>query len=152
MSYSTERVEEGYVASVARFRQSKNMSFRNLVFRRGVTPTDIDFSFDLNGNLFFQGEGKLKGKEMDYGQKKHFENLNMRLAMGGAISYCILFEHEAVDTSEIIYIDDCQVESVYTYDIKKQKGEWKKPRKPITVLECIKQTEKYCEKKLNIRL
>lgn len=152
MPYSKERIEEGYVASVARFRQSKNMSFRNLVFRRGVTPTDIDFSFDLNGNLFFQGEGKLKGKEMDNGQKKHFENLNMRLAMGGAISYCILFNHDVVDTSEIIYIDDCQVELVYTYDIKKQKGEWKHPKKIITVFECIKQIEKYCEKKLNIKL
>jgi len=152
MSYSTERVETGYVASVARFKQSKNMSFRNLVFRRGVAPTDIDFSFDLNGNLFFQGEGKLKGKRMEKGQKSHLENLNKRLTMGGAISYCILFNHTINDTSEIIYVDDCIVESIYTYDLQKKKGEWKKTRKEITVLECIKQIERYCENKLNMKL
>ena len=145
MPYS-KTVEEGYVSSVARFAQSKNMCFRNLKFRRGIRPTDIDFAFDLNGNVFFEGEGKLEGKKMDVGQEKHFENKAKRLKMRGAEVYIIEFEHNVTDTSQIIYVDECLVTRVYTSEELK----WKKIKKKITVLECISQIIKHCEETLNI--
>jgi hypothetical protein len=144
----SKRVEEGYVVSVARFAQSKNMSFRNLVFRRGICPTDIDLSFDFNNNVYFEGEGKLKGKEIDIGQKRHLQGKSRRIFMGGAESFVILFEHNATDTNEMVYIDECLVTEVFSG----RDNKWKTPKKPITVFKCIKQIEKHCEVILKIKL
>lgn len=141
-------IEEGFVADQARFEQSKNMCFRNLKFRRGIQPTDIDFSFDFNDNVYFEGEGKLVGKSMDVGQRKHLQGKAGRIYKGGAESFVIVFEHNVVNTKEIVYIDNCNVTEVYSG----KEGMWKIPKKPITVLECIKQIERHCENVLQIKL
>jgi hypothetical protein len=140
--------EKGTVVSEARFLQSKNMCFKNLIFRRGIQPTDIDFSFDFNDQLYFQGEGKLEGKGMDYGQRKHLECMSKRIYKGGAESFVIIFEHNITDPTEKVYVWNCKVTEIFSG----REGKWSPPKKEITVLECIKQISKYCEDVLKLQL
>lgn len=50
-------------------RMAQNKDFSNLVLN-GFTPTDVDFAYDVRGDVFIFGELKAKGAPLPEGQRR----------------------------------------------------------------------------------
>ena len=115
-------------------------SFKGMVRRRNITPTDIDGFIDYNGNAFIILEGKLNGAPFNYGQKLALENICKNSNVPCLV---ILFEHNT-PTNEEVDVKNQPVKSVY------YNGSWKH-LEDKNVLDTIVEMEKYWDN-LNIKL
>lgn len=128
--------ERGDIKNLSRYKQL--FSYSGLRRHRNITPTDIDGLIDYNGNAFVVLEAKLINKDLDFGQKKAFENLINGLQESGRPACCLVFRHDCKE-DEIIIVDKCVVSEMY------YQGKWRSDNKR-TVLQCIESFEKHCEK------
>lgn len=137
-----ETVDRGAIKNIARYRQSKLISYEGMVRKRNITPTDIDGLIDYNGNAFVYIEGKLYGKNLDYGQKLAFENIIKSHKRAGDIAVVFVFRHTE-DSDKIIIAKDKVVSDIYSTETLK----WEIPEKETTLLKSIEKFEKYCTEK-----
>lgn len=76
--------------------------------RAKITPTDIEFMVEQDGR-FIYGEFKYANKDLDYGQRRAFENL-VRANRG--LAFFFVAEHHA-QRHEVIDTASCRVREVY---------------------------------------
>lgn len=93
-----------------------------------ITPTDIDLSLDYQKKVFVFCEFKLKGTEIQDGQRMHLEALVDGLGYDAIAFIC---EHEVDDVSQDVIAAEAKVISYYYY------GEWHKAENNRTVKWCI---------------
>jgi len=139
--------ERGSIKHLERYKQSKLISYVGLERRRRITPTDIDGFIDYNGNMFIWLEGKLIGKDLDYGQKLALEHLVQLAKAAGKFACVIVFQFIDPEDSIIVAKDKYVYKTYDTITL-----EWREPKTPITLLTQIEDIENYCEKKLGIQL
>jgi hypothetical protein len=139
--------ERGSIKYLGRYKQSKLISYEDMVRRRSITPTDIDGFIDYNGRAFIWLEGKLIDKEMDFGQQLALEHL-VQMARDAGRFACVIVFHFLEPEDTIIVAKNKYVYKSYD-SISLQ---WKEPKHPVTLLQYIIEIENYCEKKLGIQL
>jgi len=94
-------------------------------------PTDYDSVIELDNKYWFAFEVKRKGKSMPYGQSLSYTRTADKWDKCGDISYVFVVEHEETDPNKPILLKDCKLKKLY------HKGEWLRPKKPLTVTETI---------------
>ena len=97
---------------IHRERAKQIISFSRLIRHRNITPTDIDGFIDYNGNAFIYMDAKLEGKEIDFGQKKAFENLTHSHGLAKHATCAIIFRHNT-PPEEDIQAHECYVDDYY---------------------------------------
>jgi len=102
--------DRGKIRNIDSYKQL--ISYEGMMRHRKITPTDIDGLIDYAGNAFIFLECKMKGKDMDYGQRRAYENIIDALYESGKPSCCIHFEHE-MGIDDIIIAKDCKVVEIY---------------------------------------
>jgi hypothetical protein len=132
----------GTIKYPERYIQSKLISYQGMVRIRNITPTDIDGLIDYNGNVFVYLEGKLIGKDLDYGQRLCFEHLVQSHEKAGNFSWVLVFEFNEPVT-EIIIAKNKFVREIY----ESKRLKWRPPEKKITLIEAIEEIENYCTKR-----
>jgi len=83
-----------------RKRMEQVKDFTNLQLN-GYTPTDIDFAYDVKGQLFIFGELKFKGVPMPEGQRRFLKAIYEGLTAAGKKVVIIVAEHEAPTDQDI---------------------------------------------------
>lgn len=127
--------ERGKIKYPERYKQL--ISYEGMKRMRNITPTDIDGFIDYNGISFVYVEGKLEGKDVDYGQRKALENAVNSHTSAGHPSCAIIFRHNEAPEN-IIMAKDKTVSEIY------YEKQWKPPKKNgITVLAFIELWEDY---------
>lgn len=162
--------KRGSIKNTEAYLQSKLISYEGLDLIRNITPTDIDGTYDSEGNiinisgiteckcnLWILYEGKRKGQIMKYGQRTFFENfINLvsdlnrycdeKFGKGNHTSIrkygvVIIFEYDE-PYDQTIFAKDKHV--ILTYGSERQK--WLKPKKEITVLKYLENIIEFCRK------
>lgn len=135
--------KRGTIKYPERYKQSKLISYQGMMRIRKITPTDIDGVIDYNGNVFVYLEGKLIGKNLEYGQKLCFEHLVQSHKKAEKFSWVLVFEFDdPIMEDEIIIAKNKFVREIYDSKILK----WRPPEKKITLIEAIEDIENYCTK------
>ncbi len=87
--------ERGTIKNIARYLQSKLLSFEGMESDRGITPTDIDGYTDYKGNAALVQEAKVFNIVMEYGQRTALENFVKIYKQAGKVACAIVYEHVA---------------------------------------------------------
>lgn len=111
------------------------ISYEGLNLTNGRIPTDIDGFLDYNGDMFVFIEGKTQGTEMSKAQRLAFSNNNTSYK-DYILAFTIVFHHN-VPALEIVIAKDQMVTEFFSSITKK----WRKPKKPMTVLEILQEFE-----------
>lgn len=82
--------------------------FSGLVFKHGISPTDIDGLIEYRNSCYIIIELKSKGKGMSKGQAKAFQRLTDDLQKTKPTIF-ILAEHEVEDEEQDIDAANCKV-------------------------------------------
>lgn len=93
-----------------RERMSQVKDFGNLHLR-GYTPTDIDFIYDVNGEVFVIGELKSKGAKLPMGQLRMLHGLMRGLMEAGKEVVVLVGEHDTEPTEDIDVGNVCVTDS-----------------------------------------
>jgi hypothetical protein len=92
-----------------RDRMSQVKDFGNLHLN-GYTPTDIDFIYDVAGEVFVIGELKSKGARLPMGQLRMLTGLMRGLMEAGKEVVVLVGEHDTEPTEDIdvgnVYVTD----------------------------------------------
>lgn len=89
------------------------INFDGLQFERGITPTDIDGGFDLDGETFVFFEMKYRKSVMPKGQALFLTRIVDGLWMAGKDAVLFVCSHDVDDPAEQIMANDLRVEKVY---------------------------------------
>ena len=119
--------ERGKIHNLTRYKQP--VEFDGLAYGK-ITPTDIDGLIEYRNRVFVFYELKLRGKEMDHGQRMALQNVVDGLNCEG--KYAILFkcEHDVHDAEKHVDAATAEVTSIYW------NGKWTEPkRQRISVRE-----------------
>lgn len=130
-----------------RDRAKQIISYARLERMRKITPTDIDGFIDYNGNAFIYMDAKLNGKEIDFGQKRAFENLIKSHGKAEHPSCAIIFRHNT-SVGQDIMAHECYVDNYYCNmkwnDMGFNSLEWYSLlNKEITLLNFLNEIELY---------
>tara|TARA_Y100000310_G_C20579340_1_gene762158 strand:+ start:854 stop:1306 length:453 start_codon:yes stop_codon:yes gene_type:complete len=130
-----------------RDRAKQLISYRRLERMRNITPTDIDGFIDYNGNAFVYMDAKLYEKEIDFGQKRAFENVINSHGKAGHPTCAIIFRHNS-PSNEDIMAHSCYVDDYYSNlkwnGMKLDALKWYRLlNKEITVLNFLNEIELY---------
>lgn len=74
-------------------RMAQNKDFSNLVLN-GFTPTDVDFAYDVRGEVFIFGELKAKGAPLPEGQRRLLMALLMLCLEANKRCVFLVAEHD----------------------------------------------------------
>src|ERR1035437_1220374 len=165
---NNDEEKRGAIINQDGYLQSKLISYEGLDLIRNITPTDIDATYDSEGNIMnFAGvteykgnlviyyEGKRIGQTMKYGQSTFFKNQINNLS---DLNHCrdklhgkgsctnvrkygvlIVFGYDEPHDQTIFAKDKYVIE---TYDSETQR--WLELKKEITILNYLKNIIKFC--------
>lgn len=91
--------ERGVIRNKIRGKQLN--SFKGMIRKRNITPTDIDGFIDYAGAAFIYLEGKLENAEFIEGQKRALMAAVLSHWKAGHPSMALLYEHNIPATEEI---------------------------------------------------
>jgi hypothetical protein len=81
-------------------RMSQLKDYSNLTLN-GFTPTDVDFAYDVRGEVFIFGELKTKGAPLPMGQRRLLMALLQLCMSSGKSCLVIVAEHDTVASEAI---------------------------------------------------
>lgn len=91
--------ERGVIRNKERGKQLN--SFKGMIRKRNITPTDIDGFIDYAGSAFIYLEGKIEKAEFVEGQKRALMAAVLSHWKAGHPSMALLYEHNVPATEEI---------------------------------------------------
>jgi hypothetical protein len=92
---------------------------------------DIDSFLDFNGEFFVFVENKLKGNDLNTGQKIGLENFVKAIDSGTAEAIAFVVNHNVKECEEPVMLKECEVIKYY------YKGNWHKVKKAIKYKDAI---------------
>lgn len=104
---------ENKVKNIKKFFESKLFDWEKSKRRRGIRPTDIDLSYEIDGKFFCTGDGKEIGKpiEDDSGQRRHYKAMVERTSWAQQKNpdfYEVIFYYEHPSINFMDYINDLE--------------------------------------------
>lgn len=84
-----------------------------------ISPTDIDFVFEVDNKFLLIGECKVEGKDLTIGQKLVLQRLVDNWTAAGKLAIAYYVTHNFHPDDDVI-LSDCNVHSVYT------SGQWQR--------------------------
>jgi hypothetical protein len=97
----------------ARMAQLKD--FKNMHLYKGFTPIDIDFSMDIQGQIYILGELKLAGVDVPTGQMIHLQSWLYNCIVSDKDALLVIAEH-STHPSEPIDVGNCNVVKMFWVD------------------------------------
>lgn len=116
------------VKSIKRYQQF--VDYTNLIFERGIAPTDFDAVIDFGSREWIVIEYKLNMKPLSYGQRRCLESALLAHQKSGIKALGIVANH-STEADEVIDGASCNVIEVWS------NGQWRTPRVQRTVKETI---------------
>jgi hypothetical protein len=84
-----------------------------------ISPTDIDFVFEVDNKFLLIGECKVEGKDLTIGQKLVLQRLVDNWTAAGKLAIAYYVTHNFHPDDDVV-LSDCNVHSVYT------SGQWQR--------------------------
>lgn len=127
--------ERGEIHSPDRARQLRD--FSGLRFGN-ITPTDIDGLIEYHDKAYILIETKLKGNQLEIGQRLALERITDTLGRVKR-SICLIAEHEHYDVKENINVANSIIVEI------RYNNKWQYPKELITTFEQIARFINYIE-------
>jgi|TARA_R100000081_G_C4719293_1_gene117147 hypothetical protein len=84
-----------------------------------ISPTDIDFVFEVDNKFLLIGECKVEGKDLTVGQKLVLQRLVDNWTAAGKLAIAYYVTHNFHPDDDVV-LSECDVHSVYT------SGQWQR--------------------------
>ena len=84
-----------------------------------ISPTDIDFVFEVDNKFLLIGECKVEGKDLTIGQKLVLQRLVDNWTAAGKLAIAYYVTHNFHPDEDVV-LSDCNVHSIYT------SGQWQR--------------------------
>tara|TARA_R100001443_G_scaffold280_6_gene1131 strand:+ start:1713 stop:2114 length:402 start_codon:yes stop_codon:yes gene_type:complete len=84
-----------------------------------ISPTDIDFVFEVDNKFLLIGECKVEGKDLTIGQKLVLQRLVDNWTAAGKLAIAYYVTHNFHPDDDVV-LSECNVHSVYT------SGQWQR--------------------------
>ncbi len=84
-----------------------------------ISPTDIDFVFEVDNKFLLIGECKVEGKDLTVGQKLVLQRLVDNWTAAGKLAIAYYVTHNFHPDDDVV-LSECNVHSVYT------SGQWQR--------------------------
>jgi len=84
-----------------------------------ISPTDIDFVFEVDNKFLLIGECKIEGKDLTVGQKLVLQRLVDNWTAAGKLAIAYYVTHNFHPDDDVV-LSECDVHSVYT------SGQWQR--------------------------
>lgn len=84
-----------------------------------ISPTDIDFVFEVDNKFLLIGECKVEGKDLTIGQKLVLQRLVDNWTAAGKLAIAYYVTHNFHPNDDVV-LSECDVHSVYT------SGQWQR--------------------------
>ena len=84
-----------------------------------ISPTDIDFVFEVDNKFLLIGECKVEGKDLTVGQKLVLQRLVDNWTAAGKLAIAYYVTHNFHPNDDVV-LSECDVHSVYT------SGQWQR--------------------------
>ena len=84
-----------------------------------ISPTDIDFVFEVDNKFLLIGECKVEGKDLTIGQKLVLQRLVDNWTAAGKLAIAYYVTHNFHPDDDVV-LSECDVHSVYT------SGQWQR--------------------------
>ena len=84
-----------------------------------ISPTDIDFVFEVDNKFLLIGECKVEGKDLTIGQKLILQRLVDNWTAAGKLAIAYYVTHNFHPDDDVV-LSECNVHSVYT------SGQWQR--------------------------
>lgn len=102
-----------------------------------ITPTDIDGYIEYHNKSTIMIEVKTPGKEVEQGQRLVLERFVHDGYKAGKRNLAIVADHHSNDPSDDIFLRDCTVRNICTYD-ENNNFVYRNPNIPdLSVYDCI---------------
>lgn len=104
-------------------RMAQNKDYSNLVLN-GFTPTDVDFAYDVRGDVFIFGELKAVGAPLPEGQRRLLMALLLLCLEAGKRCVFLVAEHDTAPGQSIDVGNLIVTQSEHTEDDKIASGKY----------------------------